>query len=77
VNSFFRVRNILREVFGDPTLEVREDSAITDFPEWDSIATVHIVLAIEAEFGVRFTTDQVAGLKSIPDLMKVLDNHTR
>jgi len=41
-------------------------------PEWDSVAMVQIVLATEQEFGVRFTTDEVASIKSAGDMLKLL-----
>ena len=31
---------------------------------------VRIVMAVESEFGVRFTTDEVAGIKSVADILK-------
>jgi acyl carrier protein len=73
VNTRYRVQAIFREVFDDPRLEIRDSMSVETFPEWDSVATVHLILAVEAEFGIRFSTDQVAGVQSVADLLRVLE----
>lgn len=73
MNVRYRLQSIFRDVFDDPTLKLSEQTSIETLPDWDSVATVHIVLAAEAEFGVRFTTDEVAGVRSVADLLKVLE----
>jgi acyl carrier protein len=52
-----------------------EDTSTANVAEWDSVAMVHIVLAAEAEFGVRFTTDEVATISSVADLIRCLERH--
>jgi acyl carrier protein len=72
----YRVQSIFREVFDDPALLIDETVSVADLPGWDSVATVHIVLATEAEFAVRFTTDQVADIRSVADIVALLKLHT-
>jgi acyl carrier protein len=73
VSDLYRVQKILRDVFDDPTLSVTPALSMKTHPAWDSVATVHIVLATEEEFGIRFTTDEVAGVKSVADLLAVVE----
>ena len=42
---------------------------------WDSVATVQIVLEVEQEFAVRFTTDEVAGVRGVADLLHLLGRY--
>lgn len=60
-----RLLSVFRAVF-DPGLPVL---AKTDSPEtiegWDSANHVNLVLALEAEFGVEFDTDEIAELTSV------------
>jgi acyl carrier protein len=44
-------------------------------PGWDSLAHVRIVLAAEQTFGVRFTTAEIASLKKVGDLVKLIKDH--
>jgi acyl carrier protein len=72
LNTLYRLQTIFREVFADPALVITNETAVANFPDWDSVATVQLVLAIEAEYGIRFTTDEVAGVRSVRDILAVL-----
>lgn len=73
MNTFYRLQSIFREVFNDPSLRLTPEMSVATFPEWDSVATVHIVLATEAAFGLRFTTDEVAAIRSVVDILRLLE----
>lgn len=75
MNSFYRLQSIFRDVFSNPRLVLTEDMAMSNFDEWDSVAMVHVILAAEAEFGVRFNTDEVATASSVADIIKIIDGH--
>jgi acyl carrier protein len=63
-----RLTEIFQSVFDD--LELRLTAAMTakDVPEWDSLSHITLVVAIEREFRIRFTTAEVAGLMNVGDL---------
>jgi acyl carrier protein len=44
---------------------------------WDSLAHVRIVLAAEQAFDVRFTTGEIASLKTVGDLVNLIKGHSR
>ena len=69
----YRLQSIFRDVFSDPKLILTPDMSPASLPDWDSVATVHIVLAIETEFQVRFSTDEVATIASVADLLGYLE----
>jgi acyl carrier protein len=73
VSALFRLQRIFREVFDDPSLTVAGDFSMQSYPDWDSVATVHIVLAAEEEFAMRFTTDEVAAIRSVADLLRPVE----
>ena len=70
----YRLQAIFRDIFDDPTLRISEELSVTNYPDWDSVAMVHLVLATEAEFCVRFTTNEVANIRSVADLLHLLNN---
>jgi acyl carrier protein len=72
MNTFYRLQHIFREVFDDATLQLSPELAMANCPDWDSVATVQLVLATEAEFGLRFTTDEVAQVRSVADLLALI-----
>jgi acyl carrier protein len=72
LNPLYRLQTIFREVFADPALVITDETAVANLPDWDSVATVQLVLAIESEYGIRFTTDEVAGVRSVGDILAIL-----
>ena len=51
----------------------RQTSA-KDIDEWDSLMHVNLILAVEARFGVRFTSTEVAGLKDVRELIDLVES---
>ena len=62
------------EIFGD-ILDLNKDNfnldtKPSDFDEWDSVATVNIIIALEDEFGVKFKLEDIQQLKKIKDFVE-------
>lgn len=76
-SDLLRLRRIFRDVLDNPTLEITEKSTSSDVPDWDSVATVQIVLAAEEEFKIRLKTEEVAGATSVAALLDAIAAHVR
>lgn len=63
-----RMQTVFRDVFDDDNLVLRSDLTAADVENWDSLAHINLILGIEREFKVRFTTAEVASLKNAGDL---------
>jgi acyl carrier protein len=61
---FSEVRRIFREVFEKPDMAVEAEASLDQMPDWDSIAHIKLVLAIEEVFGIVFETDEVASIQT-------------
>lgn len=77
MSVLYRLQTIFREVFSNPQLVLTEEMSATSIPDWDSVAMVHIILATEAEFGVRFSTDEVAAVSSVADIVRCLEKRQK
>ena len=66
----------LREVFLDvmDLDEVALDDGTTaeDIEEWDSLSHVRLVVALEREFGIKFTNAESEGLRTVGDLVDMI-----
>jgi acyl carrier protein len=67
-----RLQNVFQEVFDDEDLEVTADTSAKTLPNWDSFAQVKLVVGLEEEFDVKFTTDEVATLSSAGELKRAI-----
>lgn len=68
-----RIRMIVSDVLEIEPERVRDDTRQTDIAEWDSLAQLRLVTALEQEFGVRPTMREIAGLTSVPAIAHYLD----
>ena len=71
-----RLTSVFRDVFDSPELEI-DDLSRANFPAWDSLAQVKLVIGIEEEFDVKFTIDQVAKINSVKEFQTFLSGCTR
>ena len=47
---------------------------IGDVPQWDSLGHAKLMLAIEDEFEVALTADEISELQSVEDIEALLDS---
>jgi acyl carrier protein len=43
-----------------------------DLEEWDSMGNFNLLLAVEDEFGIRFSVDQMGEIRSVRSILKCL-----
>jgi acyl carrier protein len=67
-----KLQTIFRDFFDDPTLAINPQSSPGTLAGWDSVAQIQIVLAVEEAFDIRFTTDEVARIHSVDDILQML-----
>jgi acyl carrier protein len=67
---------ILRELDLDD-YEIGATTTADDVPGWDSLSHVRIILAIEAEFGIRFSTVEILRIRQVGDLQDLIDRKVR
>jgi acyl carrier protein len=68
-----RVRRTAADVLGQPLDAVRPASTRDDLPGWDSLAHVNLVLALEQEFDVQFTPEEMMEMLSIELVAMLID----
>lgn len=59
---------VFRQVFDDPVLVLRDDMSAADVKGWDSLNHIDLIVAVERQFKIRFTTREVTALKTVGDL---------
>ena len=54
-----RIMQVMASVFGVDISEINEHSSPETIKEWDSLKQMGLVLALEEEFGISFSNDQI------------------
>ena len=73
MSTLDQVQDIFQDVFEDDELKVTRETTASDVEEWDSLMHVTLILEIESAFNVRFSSGDVANLKSVGDLCDLIE----
>ena len=63
---------IFRDVLDLEDLVVDRKMTAADVEAWDSFAHINLIVAIEKEFHVKFTLDELADLKNVGDTVDLV-----
>lgn len=70
-----KLEAIFREIFADETLQLSNETSSADLPEWDSLAQVLIVEAIEKTFNIKIDMDDVFKIKTFGDFVNIVEKN--
>ena len=70
-----RVQMLLAEAIQVPPEMVTPDLAFGDIPQWDSLGHMEVMLKLEDVYGVQIDTDSIAGLVSVPEICRFLEEN--
>ena len=68
-----RLNEVFQDVFDDDEISINRATTASDIEGWDSLMHVTLLINIEKAFGVKFTSSEVARLKSVGDLLDLID----
>ena len=66
------VQEIFRDNFDDDTLVITRDTCSEDLEDWDSLAQINLLTAIEKKFNIKFKLADVRNLKDVGDLLDLV-----
>jgi acyl carrier protein len=69
------LQEVFRKVFDAPELVVTEGTTANDVDGWDSLSHANLILAVEQRFRVRLGTKQLLAMKTVGDLLTVVQKH--
>jgi acyl carrier protein len=67
-----RLIETMRDVFDVDELEYRDNMTAGDVVGWDSLSHVPFLIAVEKEFGIRFTSSEIDGFENIGEVLDVI-----
>ena len=72
-----RLRSTISKALACEEDTVTRDSGLGELPEWDSLGHLAIILAIEEEFGLELTDEQVSANTDAATLERLLSELNR
>ena len=67
-----RTREIVADIFEVPLEQVLPESSPDTIETWDSIHHLNLVLALEQEFGIQFSPEEIEQLLSVELIVALL-----
>ena len=49
----------------------------SDIDQWDSVATVNIIVALEEEFGIKFKLEEIQTVKTVQDFVNLVQAYKK
>jgi len=70
-----RVRSVIVDVFGDDDVVLGPETTADDVDGWDSVSNLEVMIALEREFGIRFSTGEMASIENVGQLVERIATH--
>ena len=67
-----KLTRLLSDTLGLNACCIREETAMANTPEWDSIAHLNVCMAVEAEFGVSLSPEEMIEMTGVAAILAVL-----
>lgn len=77
MNVLEQLQDIFREAFDDDKLTIYPEMTAKDIEDWDSLMQIRLIVATEHRFGVKFTTQEMNGLKNVGAFATIIEEKTK
>ena len=67
-----QIQEIFRDVLDDEEVILTESSTAEDVEGWDSLTHIQLIVAIEKQFKVKFTSREILSWKDVGELIDCL-----
>lgn len=70
---YTKLAPVFCEVFDNDAIMLRPEMSAGDVAGWDSVNHIRLIVSIEAEFGVRFTIEEMAIVSNVGDFVGLIE----
>lgn len=67
-----KVFKVISQLMSVPFEEINEDSSAKNLEKWDSFQHINLILALEEEFKIKFTEEEIMGMENARVILEVL-----
>ena len=68
------LKNIMSNLFDIPVDDINDNISTENCEQWDSLQNLNLIIAVEEEFGVSLTDDDVLKIKDFKSIIGILEN---
>lgn len=71
-----RLRDLIAEMLDMPASEINLDTSRDSTSTWDSLNHLQLITALEREFGIALSMEEIAAIKTVADLQRIVTAST-
>lgn len=71
-NIITRVQGIFRDILDEESLTLSRETTANDVDGWDSLTHIQLIVAIEKNFKVKFSSREILSWKNVGELLDSL-----
>jgi acyl carrier protein len=71
-SSTDRLQSLIAEMLDVPESQITAQTRRADIENWDSLNHLQLVTAIETEFGLKLTMDEIAAISTVEDFHRII-----
>ena len=68
-----KLEQIFRDVFDDESIVLRNSTNSYDIEDWDSLAHIQLITAIEDGFGIKFTLKEAVSAQNVGEFIEMIE----
>lgn len=69
---YAKLNEIFQDVFDDESIELTAQTSAADIEEWDSLAQISIVVAVQDEFGIKLNVGEATALHNVGEMVNLI-----
>ena len=67
------VENIFRDILDEESLNLARETTANDVEGWDSLTHIQLIVAIEKQFKIKFSSKEILSWKNVGELIDSLE----
>jgi len=71
-NILNELQPIFQDIFEDDELSITAESNADTVEDWDSLAHITLIVAIEQEFEIKFALGELEAMKNVGDMVELM-----
>lgn len=68
------LENIFRDILDEESLNLTRETTANDVEGWDSLTHIQLIVAIEKQFKIKFSSKEILSWKNVGELIDSLED---
>lgn len=67
-----KLESTFKEVFDNDEIRLTDDTTAADIEEWDSLTNIRVLIQIEQDFDISFSSSDIADIPNVGELVNLI-----